>query len=436
MSGGPIIEIGYEVKLPVFEGPLDLLLYLVQKNELDPRTIAIADITDQYLIHLDQVGVDNLSNAGEFLVMAARLMRLKARELLPSDQKDELEELEYELDRQSLIKQMLEYQVFKEAARTLRNFESRHFGAFPRGIPDKPEDGPTEIEVDAGVFDLLAAFREVVGRRPRTPVHEVEIDDVTIEDRIQEVDAQLAVNGRCLFEDLFESDPRRIVKVVTFMALLELCKLDRVSVRQHRALGAIWVYRRAAPAYEEELSVPEESDLDPLPKFETHLVDWVKERASRQTMQSAVEEMLGELEREMRGESAATSEEADGESLRDDGDSIPSASCEMAEASNTSLAEGAESNSLEAGEALAADPLGEISDSPESDLKGESAVSVPSGDEVMSSAPTETEKSGSDTPEVAFGPEEKAFLEKLAAASLDKGGPEEMAAGLEDEDST
>src|SRR3954468_8115889 len=180
-----LIESEYEVKLGLFEGPLDLLLYLVQKNELDPRQIQISVITDQYLVYMDTIKEMNLANAGEFLVMAARLMRLKARELLPADQKDELEDMEYELDRQALIQQMLEYQKFKEAAPALRNFGGRHFGAFGRGLPDSPDaDKPGELEEEAGVFDLLSAFRNVVLQRPRPPVHEVEVDDVTIEDRM------------------------------------------------------------------------------------------------------------------------------------------------------------------------------------------------------------------------------------------------------------
>jgi chromatin segregation and condensation protein Rec8/ScpA/Scc1 (kleisin family) len=150
----------------------------------------------------------DLGTAGEFLVMAARLMRLKARELLPSDQKDELEEMEYLLDRQALIDQMLEYQKFKQAARALRDIEARHFGAMPRGLPEKPGLAAEEA-TEAGVYDLLTAFRAVVLDRPRIPVHEVEIDDVTIEDRMQHVETELLRNGRLLFEDLFESDPRR-----------------------------------------------------------------------------------------------------------------------------------------------------------------------------------------------------------------------------------
>ena len=190
---------GYEVRLPVFEGPLDLLLYLVEKNELNLRDIAIATITDQYLQYLEHVDQANLANAGEFLVMASRLMRLKARELLPADEKDELEEMEYQLDRQALIEQMLEYQKFKGAARALRGVEDRNFGSFPRGRSEGrgPSDNTTlDGEHEAGIYDLLVAFRTVLQQRPVIPVHEVEIDDVTIEDRMQHVETELIETGR------------------------------------------------------------------------------------------------------------------------------------------------------------------------------------------------------------------------------------------------
>lgn len=295
-----LIESDYEVKLGVFEGPLDLLLYLVQKNELNPREISIAAITDQYLVYIDSIQTMNLSNAGEFLVMAARLMRLKARELLPADQKDELEEMEYELDRQALIQQMLEYQKFKEAARVLRNFEGKNFGAFARGISDSGEDRKEEeLEEEAGVFDLLSAFRSVVLQRPRPPVHEVEIDDVTIEDRMQEVEVALQERGRSLFEDLFPHDNRTIVKVVTLMAMLELCKLDRVVFRQSHAVGPIWIYRKAASAsYELELKV-DEGHQDALPDFKAGLPELIREQAKQRTAQTALEAALKELEQEL-----------------------------------------------------------------------------------------------------------------------------------------
>lgn len=298
----PIVESDYEVKLGVFEGPLDLLLYLVQKNELNPREIQISTITDQYLIYIDGIERMNLSNAGEFLVMAARLMRLKARELLPADQKDELEEMEYELDRQALIQQMLEYQKFKEAARVLRNFEGRNFGAFARGREDSGDDRKEEeaLEEEAGIFDLLTAFRSVVMQRPkRIPVHEVEIDDVTIEDRMQEVEIALNERGRSQFEDLFPHDNRVIVKVVTLMAMLELCKLDRVVFRQSRSLGAIWVYRKAKSAdYDMELR-NDEGHQDPLPDFRPGLPELIREQAKQRTAQTALESALKELEWEL-----------------------------------------------------------------------------------------------------------------------------------------
>jgi chromatin segregation and condensation protein Rec8/ScpA/Scc1 (kleisin family) len=331
-----VLDLGYEVKLPVFEGPLDLLLYLVEKNELNTKDISIADITDQYLEHLAALTKTDLGEAGEFLVMASRLMRLKARELLPADDKDPLEEMEYLLDRQALIAQMLEYRKFKEAARSLRDIEARNFGAFPRGRMEKPPAGtvaaPTpampglpgqtppavqelwdeEGESEAGIYDLLAAFKSVLALKPRIPVHEVEIDEVTIEDRMQHVETELIEVGRILFEDLFGNDPRRMAKVVTFMALLELCKLDRIVVRQNRALGTIWVYRKDAvvakpgddrgEAIAQELSVaepePEETVLDVRPG----LVAWVQEQILQRKARTALDQILVDLERELREE--------------------------------------------------------------------------------------------------------------------------------------
>lgn len=307
------IETDYEVRLGVFEGPLDLLLYLVQKNELNPREISIATITDQYLLYIDGgpngggIKDMNLSNAGEFLVMAARLMRLKARELLPADQKDELEDLEYELDRQALIQQMLEYQKFKEAARVLRNFEGKHFGAFGRGRDDtgeEKEDGETEEE--AGVLDLLAAFRSVVLSKPKIPVHEVEIDDVTIEDKMQEVEITLQERGRSLFEDLFLHDQRTIAQVVTFMSILELCKLDRIVFRQTHAMGPIWIYRKQNSAdFELELKV-DENHLEPIPDFKPGLVEIVQAQIKQRAVKNALEEALRELEMGLNSESEPT----------------------------------------------------------------------------------------------------------------------------------
>ncbi len=301
-----LVDPGYEVRLPVFEGPLDLLLYLVEKNELAPREISISAITDQYLAYLETLQQTDLANAGEFLVMAARLMRLKARELLPADRKDELEEMEYQLDRQALIAQMLEYQKFKEAARSLRSIEARHFGAFPRGRSERPGatgENFADSDQEAGVYDLLAAFRSVLLQKPFIPVHEVEIDDVTIEDRMQHVETALLEGGHILFDDLFLNDPRRMARVVTFMAVLELCKLDRIEVRQNHILGSIWVHARQADPSGAKL--PEmETQIDPLPEFKPGLVEWVQDQIRKRTARTALDEVLFQLEQELKAEGA------------------------------------------------------------------------------------------------------------------------------------
>ena len=307
-----LLDPGYEVRLPEFEGPLDLLLYLVEKNEMAPGEIAIAAITDQYLAYLETLQQMDLANAGEFLVMAARLMRLKARELLPADQKDELEEMEYQLDRQALIAQMMEYQKFKEAARALRTIEARHFGAFPRGRSERPGaggEGALEADREAGIYDLLAAFRSVMRQQPAFPAHEVEIDDVTIEDRMQHVETELLEGGRRLFDDLLLNDPRRMARVVTFMAVLELCKLDRIELRQNHILGAIWVYAKmAAPS-------GVETRIDPLPEFKPGLVEWIQDHIRKRAARTALDEVLLQLERELRAEGEEAPDAAAMESL-------------------------------------------------------------------------------------------------------------------------
>lgn len=336
-----VLDLGYEVKLPVFEGPLDLLLYLVEKNELNTKDISIAAITDQYLDHLSAMRKADLGEAGEFLVMASRLMRLKARELLPAEEKDPLEEMEYLLDRQALIAQMMEYRKFKEAARSLRDIEARNFGAFPRGRAEKPPSGAIpkpdapsvqemwdeDGESEAGIYDLLAAFKSVLAIKPRIPVHEVEIDEVTIEDRMQHVETELVDTGRVLFEDLFGNDPRVMAKVVTFMALLELCKLDRIVVRQNRALGTIWVYRKDAlkarpgddrsEALAQELAAPEPEPEETALDVKPGLVAWVQEQILNRKSQSALDQVLLDLERELRAE--AEGRPIDAENGGDDG---------------------------------------------------------------------------------------------------------------------
>ena len=277
----------YEVHIAPFEGPMDLLLYLVQKNELDPKTISLAQIADQYLTWLQNFAETDLSEAGEFLVMAARLMAMKVRELLPKDQQSELEQMEFDQDREKLIQQMLEYQRYKDVASHLHDMEGTSVGTFYRGRLERARSDEESL-ADAGIWQLYKAFRRSLQVQGRTSVHTIELDDVTIEDRQQHIVNYLHRNGRALLEDLLGRDTRPLVLVVTFMALMEMVKTEDVILRQSETKGALWVYRRKGnAAFTDEMSadsfIPSaEHDL------QSGVVDAVRKRNAELASQSTV----------------------------------------------------------------------------------------------------------------------------------------------------
>lgn len=277
----------YEVHIGAFEGPMDLLLYLVQKNELAPKDISLAQIADQYLKWLNSVPDMDLSDAGEFLVMAARLMALKVRELLPKDQQSEVELMEFDQDRERLIAQMLEYQQFKQIAGTLQSKESENLGAFYRG---RIERARTEDEslAEVGIWQLFKAFQKSLVEQGREPTHFIELDDVTIEDRQQHISNYLVRNGRALFEDLMGRDTRPLVSVVTFMAIMEMVKTEDVVLRQSEPKGAMWIYRR-----KNNTSFADEMAREALfhssdPQLAPGLVEVLRAREARKAEQSQV----------------------------------------------------------------------------------------------------------------------------------------------------
>lgn len=238
----------YEVKLDLFEGPLDLLLYLVQKDEVDISQISVARIAEQYLEYLDLMRELNINLAADYLHMAATLVRLKAHELLPSSEEALGEEAEGIISRDQLIQQLLEYKKFKEAARSLRQYEAAQAGSFGRGTPDEIDADagePQDTIGDISVFDLLAAFRRVLERADTEDTsHRVEVDTAKIDDRIEHILSMVVDAGEVSFEQLFADDLRRIVIVVTFMALLELVKMQEIVFRQESSFGDIMVTRR------------------------------------------------------------------------------------------------------------------------------------------------------------------------------------------------
>jgi segregation and condensation protein A len=241
----------YEVKLNQFEGPLDLLLYLINKAEVNIIDISVMEIVTQYIEYLDRIRELNIDVASEYLHMAATLIRLKARELLPPQEGEVIEDQEDGIyNREQLIQQLLEYKKFKEAASTLKVFEAEQFGAFSRGKAEVIEHNLESDEVDLGnisIYDILSAFKKILERAsdPQGEFkHVVEVDNVKIDDRIDHILSLLSESGEVPFEDLFKGDSRRIVLVVTFMAILELVKMQEIRFRQEENFSAIFVIRR------------------------------------------------------------------------------------------------------------------------------------------------------------------------------------------------
>ena len=249
----PVKQQEYEVKLELFEGPLDLLLYLVNKSEVSIVDISVSQIASQYLEYLDVMRDLNIDIASEYLHMAATLIRLKARELLPPQEGEVLEEEDGIYNREQLILQLLEYKKFKEAASTLKVFESEQFGAFGRGHAEVIEASSHEGEVDLGnlcVFDLLTAFKRILERADSQESeeykHVIVVDSVKIDDRIELILSMLSDRHEVTFDELFAGDYRKIVLVVTFMAILELAKMQELKFRQEVHFGPILVSRNSA----------------------------------------------------------------------------------------------------------------------------------------------------------------------------------------------
>jgi len=290
------------VHLSVFDGPLDLLLYLVHNQELDPRTIRVAEIADQYMEFLRSSETPELSIAGEYLVMAAKLLALKARELLPREEQGDLEPEEFDLDREELVRQLMEYRRFKMVAEELRGMEAKNAASLRRAFdetkPPKDEAPPEEV---VGIWDLLAAFREVLKLKPHLAGHVIEVDDVPIEERMSQVRAMMVREGRMVFEELFANDSRRIVVVVTFMALMELVKTEEVVFRQERDKGVIVVYRRNETRFEEELADAVKI-ISPDPETNPNIAGLLEERERMREEALAREEAeWGQLSRLLEG---------------------------------------------------------------------------------------------------------------------------------------
>lgn len=241
-DGGPVVRAprpSVTFKLPRFEGPLDLLLHLIKRDEIDISNIPIAHITKQYLETLELMRQLDLEVAGEFLVMAATLMRIKAKMLLPVPKSDDDED---EGDpREELVQRLLEYRLYKEASETLKTQEGERRGLFERGmVPTEDEAGPLPL-APATLFDLLEALNRVLARRPERVVYEVRTEAYDIEDKMSFIARTVAEDGRLRFSTLMERARARMEIVVSFMALLELVKLGTIVVVQEANFADILI---------------------------------------------------------------------------------------------------------------------------------------------------------------------------------------------------
>jgi segregation and condensation protein A len=243
------MEQPYSVKLPVmveggeapFEGPLDLLLHLIKENKVDIYDIPITLITQQYLEYLELMKELNLEIAGEFLVMAATLIHIKSRMLLPIEEIADTEEPED--PRYELVQRLLEYQAFKDAALGLREKEEESSHAFHREPLPENEAMHEEPELrlfDLNMFDLMEAFRRVLQRAPEEAMT-ITRETLTVKDKMSFIMEAIQDSEAMRFEELFKGDIVRSHFIITFVALLELLKLGLVRAYQEKDFGAVWI---------------------------------------------------------------------------------------------------------------------------------------------------------------------------------------------------
>lgn len=230
----------YSIKVPIFEGPLDLLLHLIKQDKIDIYDIPIALITRQYLEYIEMMKELNLEIASEFIVMAATLIYIKSRMLLPPD--ETLESEEQEDPRAGLVQRLLEYQALKEVSAEFRKMEDVWTNAFS-GPPVDVDDIPTEPDLylfEVNLFDLMGALKKILIKAPIEMI-KITRETLTVKDRIAMILDKIENEHTIRFDDLFAQDKKKIQIIVTFLALLELLRLSVIRAYQDREFGTIWI---------------------------------------------------------------------------------------------------------------------------------------------------------------------------------------------------
>lgn len=232
---------GYEIKLDIFEGPLDLLLFLIKKNEIDVYNIPIALITEQYLEYLDKMRSLNLDLAGEYLLLAATLLHIKSKTLLPVEEDDHDED---EPDpRAELVRQLLEYQIYKEAASQLDTRPLLDRDVFTRSVMAEAlsDQDDQEMAVELSVFDLVDAFYKIVSTMEKGELLEIDMEKMSLAERMNEIMDNLAEKRNLTFMELLGEHANRRMLIYTFLAILELMRQRMIRIYQASSFGVIRV---------------------------------------------------------------------------------------------------------------------------------------------------------------------------------------------------
>ena len=243
----------YHVRLTQFEGPLDLLLHLIRRDKINIYDIPISHITKEYLSYIEIMQELSLEVAGEFFVMAATLMRIKAQMLLPKrpDEEDE------EDPREELVKNLLEYRKFKEAASHFAERESDRRKVFTRPAVRPPEGEKDTSLMEVSIFDLVDAFKKVMEDLKNQISYRIEKETYTIEEKIDLIRDRIASNSEILFTELFSGEIDRLEIIVTFLAILEMARIGELSARQMTSSGDVWLFRPVETSKERLKEIPD-----------------------------------------------------------------------------------------------------------------------------------------------------------------------------------
>lgn len=240
-----LLKDDYKVMLEVFEGPLDLLLYLIKKDEVDIYDIPIGRITDQYMEYLKLMKVLDLNIAGDFIVMSATLMLIKSRMLLPVEERKEMEDEDEEDPRWDLVRQLVEYKKFKDAADHLEELELYQENVFGRESEHVDLGAPPEVDLrDASIFDLISSLNDALGRVQEEDLQEIFAEEYTVSQKVTYIVETIKATKRLCITDLFMGMKSRQEIICTFLAVLELIKLNRIAAVQDDHFGHIVVEPR------------------------------------------------------------------------------------------------------------------------------------------------------------------------------------------------